>query len=682
MILLTDHGVYWRVASTKKEPVNFIQWPENESCDLLAEDQQRIFQAYKADPANHKLPATYHEDMVWSVEVLGRLIAGEPIPPIITHVRHTGLFGQEVPSRQVAPSILPREEEQVRVKKEKVMHAFQNLKRSGPTMIDLDSPSPAKAARTSRSNAPSILETSEIPANSSNVPPQPVNTLQNPELPGLPQDEEDYMPKVGEGLDVEACEEDSYVGGCSDKTVKHEYRDICGVLVLQWFGLPVQCHQHGPFSVANLNSMLAPFGLQLGQCSAKTPAVDGKYLCHHKQSKHFTGLYASEGFFQVFDNEEVKHWNVGQEADLAGSDDVTFFQLQYATPKNIVVTKNLDAFIGGAPKKDEEYPRYVCPLTACVCSGCHGTLLKHCEVASTLYDLAGPQEVIVVTKQCSVRSCRASYGYNYVWQNGSKVNAVSLEELVDEVLFVSSKCGFTFRYFKYHEELLYRGHVSARATTHAYNAVFGDEMSVVPNWFRQVHENAFFYMLALREFQKVGLHMAIEIENEISDHAISIYHTFCHSSIFLRSMETRQSLKTLVGDGHGKIRGKCHVAPNKRAGRPRKTPLTVGKHGNGWFIICDPDSGSILNMTTMHEPENNEVALTALKDMLWLYPKVNCFVYDRACAVLQEASQEEALKQIKYYIVDRFHAHKHGKKCKCNPCHRAAIKVKNVCAIY
>ena len=328
MILLTDHGVYWRVASTKKEPVNFIEWPEHESCDLLAEDQQRIFQTYKADPANHKLPPTYHEDMVWSVEVLGRLIAGEPVPPIITYTRHTGLFGQEVPSRQVAPSVLPRQEEQIRVKKEKTMHAFQNLKRHGPTMIDLDSPSPAKAARSSRSNAPS-----EIGVTSSNAPPQPVNTPPNPELPGLPQDEEDHMPKVGEGSDVEACEEHSFVGGCSDKTGKHEYRDICGVLVLQWFGLPVQCHQHGPFSVADLNIMSAPFGLQLGQCSEKTPAVDGKYLCHHKQREHFTGLHASEGFFQVFDNEEVKHWNVGQVADLAGSDDVTFFQLQYATPK-------------------------------------------------------------------------------------------------------------------------------------------------------------------------------------------------------------------------------------------------------------------------------------------------------------------------------------------------------------
>ena len=102
LILHTDHGVYRRVASTKTEPVNFIEWPENESCDILAEDQQSIFQAHKADPANHKLPATYHEDMVWSV---GQLIAGPPRWPLRTR------------TWQVAPSILLREQFEQRRRK-------------------------------------------------------------------------------------------------------------------------------------------------------------------------------------------------------------------------------------------------------------------------------------------------------------------------------------------------------------------------------------------------------------------------------------------------------------------------------------------------------------------------------------------------------------------------------------
>ena len=57
------------------------------------------------------------------------------------------------------------------------------------------------------------------------------------------------------------------------------------------------------------------------------------------------GLYASEGFFQVFAKEEEKNWNVGQVADLEGPDGVAFSQLQYATPKT------LEGFIGGVLAK-------------------------------------------------------------------------------------------------------------------------------------------------------------------------------------------------------------------------------------------------------------------------------------------------------------------------------------------
>ena len=155
------------------------------------------------------------------------------------------------------------------MKKGKVMHAVQNLKTSGPTTIDLDS-------------------SSALPKACRKVFQRTAATSQHP---SEEDDHEDHcVPKVGEGSDVEAAEANSHVGGCSDKMVKHEYRDICGVNVLGWFVLPVQCHQHGPFSVTDLDSTLAPFGLQLGQFSGKTPAVDGKYLCHHKQDKQFTGV--------------------------------------------------------------------------------------------------------------------------------------------------------------------------------------------------------------------------------------------------------------------------------------------------------------------------------------------------------------------------------------------------------
>ena len=126
-------------------------------------------------------------------------------------------------------------------------------------------------------------------------------------------------------------------------------------------------------------------------------------------------------------------------------------------------------------------------------------------------------------------------------------------------------------------------------------------------------------------------------------------------------------MQALVGDGHGQIKVKCQVGPLKRVGRPRKNATTVGKRGSGWFAICDPKSQRILALNVMHEPEGNEVAINSFQDILWLYPQVDTIIYDRACHIHAAAKQDSALEQVKYLIVDRFHARRHGKKCQCNP---------------
>ena len=69
----------------------------------------------------------------------------------------------------------------------------------------------------------------------------------------------------------------------------------------------------------------------------------------------------------------------------------------------------------------------------------------------------------------------------------------------------------------------------------------------------------------------------------------------------------------------------------------------------------------------MHEPENNEVAGLAVTHVVWLYPKVDCLVYDRACSFKPFATTNAALDQIRLYIIDGFHAHGHSRSCTCNP---------------
>ena len=381
VVLLGEHGVYWRVASIEKKEVNFEPWPKDENKDLLAEDQVPIFKAYKANPTNHQLPPNFHEDSVWSQEVLRRLVAGESIPKIVTHVRHTGMFGQEVPARQVAPAVMPATEAKAKVKQEKVNYVWRFLKRAGPLQIELDSPSPSPAKRSRSSNEPS---------HAADIPP---SSPFNPSLPGLPQMEEDqveddFMPAVGEDVleDEDVVVEEAYQayqGGTTNDSIPTLPQDVCGVLVLQWFGLPVSCDKSGPFSVGDLNQMLAPFHVRLTRCCPKTLAVDGKYLCHAQN--HFTGLHATEGYFQHFDNGKVEVWNIGQVARLADSSEVTFFHLK---PVNGVSSEvcGLAEIVGGSNGK------YVCPLRACVRDGCCGTLLRHHVVDATLYGLAGPRK--------------------------------------------------------------------------------------------------------------------------------------------------------------------------------------------------------------------------------------------------------------------------------------------------
>lgn len=644
VILITNHGLFWRVASTRKDNVNFIEWPQNELQDLLAPEQVPIFKQYRSNPSNHQLPPSFHEDSVWSQEVLRRLICGEEVPKIITINTRGGLFGGEAASLHVVPALLPSETQRVAVKQEQTTTAWQSLKRTGPISIDLDSsPSPPKRARASEEAPP------------------------NPMLNGLLQDDEDQkeeeddlMPVVGEAISGEEAEEvetRSISGGCGDENDASSYKDTCGARVLQWFGLPVVCPGSGPFSVAELNQMLAPLKLHLCKCSRKTLGVDGKYLCHTHD--HFTGLHAVEGHFQYFDNGAVQTWSLGQVARFANCPEVTIFCLKSTAsmPRNAC---DLTNFVGGSDGK------YICPLSTCVRPGCCGNLLESKTVEATLYGLGGPSEVEVVTKQCSSRSCRTIYGYNYLWQQGTKINAVNLSDLKDGVVFINSKCGFTLDYLRYHEELYFRGHVATRAVSHAYNSVFYDSMSVVMDRFRKSHENAMFYVLAIQELEKLGLHLTIEIENELTDHALSMYKAFCHASIFPPS--DRNLVKTIVGDGHSSVQVKCSQGPMKRAGRPRRKPRKTGYHANGWFFLCDPKTSRILYMSMMLEPEGNETATASLKETLWLYPRCNCFVYDRACSLMPSAQQDPELKQLKYYVVDWFHAHRHGKKCKCNPC--------------
>ena len=61
------------------------------------------------------------------------------------------------------------------------------------------------------------------------------------------------------------------------------------------------------------------------------------------------------------------------------------------------------------------------------------------------------------------------------------------------------------------------------------------------------------------------------------------------------------------------------------------------------FIVYDPSTGKILGLCVMKESENTQHVLQMLDAVVWLYPKLNIFVYDRACSIVCAAHEEDTL---------------------------------------
>ena len=65
--------------------------------------------------------------------------------------------------------------------------------------------------------------------------------------------------------------------------------------------------------------------------------------------------------------------------------------------------------------------------------------------------------------------------------------------------------------------------------------------------------------------------------------------------------------------------------------------------------------------------------LTTLDKIIDIYPRCNCFIYDRSCCIHREAQTKPALAQIKFWTVDRFHANGHVRSCQQSPLNVQAL---------
>ena len=104
----------------------------------------------------------------------------------------------------------------------------------------------------------------------------------------------------------------------------------------------------------------------------------------------------------------------------------------------------------------------------------------------------------------------------------------------------------------------------------------------------------------------------------------------------------------------------------RRGGRPRLDPSSERSgFTHGWMVAVDGTSNRILGLKVMKRLENNAVAIDLL--LTKKYPKLKTVVYDRACSLVKQAKRTPGLKGIKKYVIDKFHPHRHSKKCVASP---------------
>ena len=311
---------------------------------------------------------------------------------------------------------------------------------------------------------------------------------------------------------------------------------------------------------------------------------------------------------------------------------------------------------------------FTCPLKTCWCGG---PLHNARPIAAKCQDLVGVKDVTFTPKQCNRRKCRTMYGYNYYWLGGKKVSCVGIADLKGGVLFTSSKRCFTLRYLKFFNDLAFRGFLSSRATMWAYARSFAPPSDADKTYgcdilahADEVHTDALMYYLALQEFGDLENKGDIVIGGEISAKNLKEYEIYLHEKVYPPDDPTQ--VKLIVGDGHAKVMTKCE-GHSKRAGRPRKLKKQRRKAlTNGWFMVCEP-GGRVLVVQQQIDPENNDDVEKAFVKAVGTYPSINCCVYDRNCSFAPTRSANPVFRNVKSWPVDKWHGHRHKKKCKYSP---------------
>ena len=360
---------------------------------------------------------------------------------------------------------------------------------------------------------------------------------------------------------------------------------------------------------------------------------------------------------------------------------LTWFQLSLSQSPEDRMEGHVYDLRGAAPTMPRQRdPREILtPVTSCL--ECGAPLAHAHTVSGRLYGLGGLEEISMVIKRCSKKTCRAHHHYNYRKVEGQKYHSLDLDQM--EYIFVNSKVGFSRQFLDYHNALQFRGGLSHNAIMFAQGEAMWEDRDQHARWHME-YANAQLYYQVLKEATQMWTTPScrkqlfnIRVEQPLENEFLDFYRDWWHRKQF--SLADWRAVKEVVIDGHEKVSAKCQGPPPVHVGRPRKDGANKQRH-NGWFMAMDPRSGMVMSVADMEEPENNVVAKNVLQKVVTKAVNLNCVIYDKMCVCLKSFATDKDFKQVKYWSIDRFHAKAHSVSCPCSPIHvrRLDLRLRSV----
>ena len=192
---------------------------------------------------------------------------------------------------------------------------------------------------------------------------------------------------------------------------------------------------------------------------------------------------------------------------------------------------------GAGPSADDaDTLRITTPVRVCV--ECSSPLAPAHEVAGRVYTLSGLRQVVVTTKRCSRKSCRAHHHYNYRKVDGQKTHSLPLEDL--EYVFANSKVGFERTFLDYHDALQFRGGISHNAIEFAQSQTLWEDAEQHCRWHREYASAQLYYSVVLESNEMWAKSTEatrrrtfnIDIDNPLSNNFLADYQDWWHKHQF------------------------------------------------------------------------------------------------------------------------------------------------------